>query len=710
MFHHFVTHIEGPGLRRPVQLFWRSMLLFAWCTNAMEKKLRWLLPAILLLFNATKTAAQTDVFAQTEYQVDSLLSLIERADSEDGKLAQILALYNTQMEGYPLLMLDIYERLLFLAQNNNDIILESNAYGMAGQSYRHSGNHIIGLTYHHKAISLAEKSGNLAALGWAYNMMAHIYKDRAEYDKAIEYYTQARINAETAKVPNPKIVLWTKMNLAAVFAGSGQLDSSLYYGHEVYPYIRNRQLVNAGSASYTTMNLAIAYSKLGSAKRAVDFFRESDEFIDQWNLPRFKGLINQAYAEHYMRYNQLDSGIFYAKKAISMVQGTMFNHLVVAPSKLLMKIYEDRDADSTIKYLKIYNAANDSIYSTRANQQLQMMTFEEDQRVVKADAEKLKYKNKVRVYLLLLGLLLSGVVVFILSYNNRQKHKANALLKQQRDEIHRQREQLRESLQTIQATQAQLIQSEKMASLGELTAGVAHEIQNPLNFVNNFSEVNDELISELVKELKEGNTEEAIAIAADIKHNEQKINEHGKRAGSIVKGMLEHSRSSSGQKEPADINQLADECLRLAYHGLRAKDKTFNADISTDFDKGVGEVNVVAQDMGRVVLNLINNAFYAVNEKAKTAGDEYAPLVKVATTKEGNNTLIKVCDNGQGIPDDIRDKIFQPFFTTKPTGSGTGLGLSLSYDIVKAHDGRITVVSAPDAGSTFTIILPTNNI
>jgi signal transduction histidine kinase len=263
------------------------------------------------------------------------------------------------------------------------------------------------------------------------------------------------------------------------------------------------------------------------------------------------------------------------------------------------------------------------------------------------------------------------------------------------------------ALEELQATQKQLIQSEKMASLGELTAGIAHEIQNPLNFVNNFSEVNKELLTELNEEIEKGNYDEVKTIAKDIIDNEEKIRQHGKRADAIVKGMLQHSGSSSGQKEPTDINTLADEYLRLAYHGLRAKDKSFNVKIKTDFDENVGNINIIPQDIGRVVLNLINNAFYVVDEKKKQTKNGYEPTVSVGTKRTNGKVEILVADNGNGIPQKILDKIFQPFFTTKPTGQGTGLGLSLSYDIVKAHGGELKVETKEGEGSTFIIYLPT---
>jgi two-component system NtrC family sensor kinase len=257
----------------------------------------------------------------------------------------------------------------------------------------------------------------------------------------------------------------------------------------------------------------------------------------------------------------------------------------------------------------------------------------------------------------------------------------------------------------LKASQNQLIQKEKLASLGELTAGIAHEIQNPLNFVNNFSSVNSELADELNQELDKGDIDAAKAISKDIKDNSEKINHHGKRADGIVKGMLQHSQKSTGAKEPTDINALADEYLRLSFHGLRAKDKLFNATLNTSYDPAIGNINIIPQNIGRVLMNLYNNAFYAVAEKQKTSSGDYQPTVSISTKKKGDTIELTVCDNGNGIPVAIKEKIFQPFFTTKPTGQGTGLGLSLSYDIVKAHGGEIRVETKESEGSVFRIQL-----
>jgi signal transduction histidine kinase len=295
-------------------------------------------------------------------------------------------------------------------------------------------------------------------------------------------------------------------------------------------------------------------------------------------------------------------------------------------------------------------------------------------------------------------------LIFSLALADRQKERLKTLVYERTLELNN-------SLETLKATQKQLIHAEKMASLGALTAGIAHEIQNPLNFVNNFSEVNKEMIAELKEEIGKGHYDEVKIIASDIEANEEKINQHGKRADAIVKNMMQHSRQSTGQKQLCDINSLADEYLKIAYHSARTKEKDFNATLKKEFDKSIDKINIETQDIGRVLLNLYNNAFYAVNEKKKLSPDNYEPIVSVSTKavklhSEDLGVEIRVADNGNGIPQNILDKIFQPFFTTKPTGEGTGLGLTLSYDILKAHGGDIKVESKQAEGSEFVIQIP----
>lgn len=324
------------------------------------------------------------------------------------------------------------------------------------------------------------------------------------------------------------------------------------------------------------------------------------------------------------------------------------------------------------------------------------------------------------------GLWLFGFGIYALVQNNRErkqrqkqeerirqaearKAELEHLVAERTVELTQQKDALEKTLTELKAAQDQLIHSEKMASLGELTAGIAHEIQNPLNFVNNFSELSVELAHELLDELEKPDLDRELVkdLVSDLTQNQEKINHHGKRAANIVSGMLQHARSSTGAKEPTDLNALADEYLRLSYHGLRAKDKSFNAKMNTEFDPAIGKIEVVPQDFGRVLLNLINNAFYAVHQKAKQASEGYSPTVTISTEKLKNAIEIRIRDNGTGIPDSLKAKIFQPFFTTKPTGQGTGLGLSLAYDIVtKGHGGTMEVETKEGEGTTFIIQLP----
>lgn len=292
------------------------------------------------------------------------------------------------------------------------------------------------------------------------------------------------------------------------------------------------------------------------------------------------------------------------------------------------------------------------------------------------------------------------------------KDQLEIQVQQRTAELTRQKEELQHTLDELRSAQAQLIQAEKMASLGQLTAGIAHEIQNPLNFVNNFSELNKEMLEDLKGELSKpySQRDEQLEneLISDLINNSEKINHHGKRADNIVKSMLQHSRTSSGVKEPTDINDLCDEYLRLAFHGMRAKDKMFNSGMETDFDPTAGKVNIIPQDVGRVLLNLLTNAFYEVNEKRKLNMEGYQPMVQVKTKRTSQSIEVDISDNGRGISEELKKKIFQPFFTTKPTGEGTGLGLSLSYDIIKSHGGTITVDSVAGKSTTFKIIIPLN--
>ena len=419
-------------------------------------------------------------------------------------------------------------------------------------------------------------------------------------------------------------------------------------------------------------------------------------------------------AESYLKQGKVNEAILAGRRALDVSNSIEDNGGAYSAAYLLQTCYDKLgNRDSAYKYLRMSDSLHSLTLSKGSLNEIQQVKFDEQLSQKEEETNRMlqneKTRNKIKIYVVLTALFSFLVITIIQWSNNKQKKKANTLLQQQKEKIEH-------TLSELKSTQSQLIQSEKMASLGELTAGIAHEIQNPLNFVNNFSEVNKEMLEELKAErlkpkaARDENLEDDIL--NDVIANEEKINHHGKRAAAIVKGMLQQSRSSSGQKEPTNINKLADEYLRLSYQGFRAKDKTFNATLRTDYDESIGDINLIPQDIGRVLLNLFNNAFYAVNEKQKAESSkqntDYKPLISVQTKKAGNIVEITVSDNGSGIPQKIVDKIFQPFFTTKPTGQGTGLGLSLSYDIIKAHGGEIKVETKEGNGCEFIIQLPLN--
>ena len=502
--------------------------------------------------------------------------------------------------------------------------------------------------------------------------------------------------------------------LGGVYLRNKQIDSALIFFKESLVYIEKSGYRKYQSGTF--LSIADMYLTKSMYDSARQNYAKALASAQAMNNVTTLGDIHLSLANYFKTTGKYDSAVFYVRSGLDIIKKTGNNSKYLRAYNTFVDIYKTLGkTDSVLLYLQLANAAKDSLLSSEKIKQFQNIGFDEQLRLQELEKENIQTKSRIRTYGLLAGLVIFLLVALLLYRNNRHKQKTNKVLEK--------------LLTDLKSTQSQLIQSEKMASLGELTAGIAHEIQNPLNFVNNFSEVNSELIKELMSEVVSGNMEEVNAIANDIASNSEKINHHGKRADAIVKGMLQHSKSSNGIKEPTDINALADEYLRLSYHGLRAKDKDFNADlipiaIGTDFDENIGKINIVPQDIGRVLLNLYNNAFYAVQQKQMEAASKglptfeklatlYEPTVSVSTKKMGDKIFISVKDNGNGIPQKIVDKIFQPFFTTKPTGQGTGLGLSLSYDIIKAHGGEIKVeteagegLPTGQAGTTFIITLP----
>ncbi len=599
------------------------------------------------------------------------------------------------------------EKGIELSRRMAQPLLEGDALSQRGYIFLEAGEIPKAMQDQFSALAIARDNRSQRLEAWTFNRIGNTYMELGELRKAVEYYILS--NNLFAKFKNTGYVYNEMSNLGNVYEMLGILDSAKFYQHQVLKY----SLSN-------TDRYAITYGemreRLGNVEKHLGNY---DSAIVHYRIGIRESLIDFDYRNLAANYLQLasvfdvlhlyDSGIHYAKQTIHFARVISWKKGIREASGLLTRMYRLKNTpDSALKYAELNIAIRDSLSGQKQIQQLQRVTLEEQERQLQLAKEKddMQYRYRIIALSFVIGVFV--LLAIILWRNNIRKQETNLRLSEQKDQIAAHRNNLEQTLNELKATQAQLIQSEKMASLGELTAGIAHEIQNPLNFVNNFSEVNKELLSEMKEEIEKGNLEEAKSLASNVIDNQAKINEHGKRADAIVKGMLQHSRSSTGIKEPTNINALVDDYLKLAYHGLRAKDKLFNVTLKTDYDERLGSVNLIPQDIGRVVLNLLNNAFYAVHEKsAKTTADKkFEPTVYISTKNVADKVLISVRDNGIGIPQRVLDKIFQPFFTTKPTGQGTGLGLSLSYDIVKAHNGTIKIASHENEGVEFIIELP----
>ncbi len=615
------------------------------------------------------------------------LKLTERINYPRGKARALIALgLGIQLEGEYPKSFDYLYRSLEIAEEERFILETAICYSSIGNNYWF-------LEDYSRAVEIAKKSQDL-------------FKSIINYEEAPE---------------------WMRFNLLLIGQSylEYQLDSSYEYLSQFYDATINDKFWHPVALS----NLGDCLFRRGDRRTSFKYTMESiaGAIENGDNLSESEACATMAV--FFKKIQESDSSIYYAHKGLDAANSIAYRLGIYKNSKLLAEEYEKLDVRKALYYRKIYDSVNESMYGARKVQELQKTLAEEQHRQQQIQQAQVEKENRLKQYGFMGGLAAVLLIAFFLYRNNLQKKKANILLQSQKEKVET-------TLTELKSTQAQLIQSEKMASLGELTAGIAHEIQNPLNFVNNFSDVNSELIAELKEEIDKGNMDEVKEIANNIEENEQKINHHGRRADSIVKGMLQHSQTSTRRKEPTDINALCDEYLRLAYHGLRAKEKSFNATIKTDFDGSIGNIDIIPQDIGRVLLNLYNNAFYAVhtrafaeaaavNEKSSSANlsteasadksakaeataNNYEPTISISTGKQDNKIVVGVKDNGNGIPKKVVDKIFQPFFTTKPTGQGTGLGLSLSYDIIKAHGGEIKVKTVVGEGAEFIITLPVN--
>jgi signal transduction histidine kinase len=541
-----------------------------------------------------------------------------------------------------------------------------------------------------------DQSKNLAVAALNYNYQ--ILMSQTSNFELVRIYIQKTRESAALVTDSNRFVAGSNSALAFLLISLKKPDSAIV--------VLNSETIKYKSQSYfkmfNNMLMGFAFADLHEYEKSNQFLHLSVKDADSRNITTRSAL---KLSQNYLQLNNIDSALYYANYLLDTLSSFGFSNyevdLGVAYNNLYQCYIRTNKRDSAFKYAQLALRTQDSLMALRIKNlsDFQHLLLSENKRIEAIEDERSEKIARWTNFGAISFSILIGVIALLLFRNVRQSRWANIRLIEQK-------EKLQKTLDELKSTQSQLIQSEKMASLGELTAGIAHEIQNPLNFVNNFSEVSTELVDEMKSEIIKGNYDEVNVIAEDVKQNLEKINHHGKRASDIVRGMLQHSRSSSGVKEPTDINALVDEYFRLAYHGLRAKDKTFNAAMKTDFDATICNISIIPQDIGRVILNLITNAFYVVNEKSKQGIADYAPTVSVVTKKINHQVEIRVTDNGNGIPANIVDKIFQPFFTTKPTGQGTGLGLSLSYDIVKAHGGELTVESKEGVGSEFIIQLP----
>jgi signal transduction histidine kinase len=580
-----------------------------------------------------------------------------------------------------------------------------------GNGYAHAEKQSEAVNYCFNALRIYTDIDDFQGMASAHMLLYGCYIGIGDINNAALHVNEGLKIVETYKVKGLKfdsnekesqVIHFYLAELGWIYLQDNQLDSALFYTQKA---IDQNYKIDGSVWNYPIYLLGGIERQKGNYEHALAIYRwaihlakQNHQFHD--TLQIFSGI-----STLYKMLGNPDSSIYYGQK---VVQSTGFrqpeNYFEAV--KNLAYVYKLKgNKDSALKYIEIFHALNDSNNNIRKNREILNNAFNEKMKQQELISAQVKYKSKLQLYAVIGGLLIMLFIAGMLWYNNQQRKKAYALLQGQKEETEIQKKRVEEALEELKTTQVQLVHAEKMASLGELTAGIAHEIQNPLNFVNNFSDVNAELIDEAERALNQ-DKEETRQLLGTIKENEEKIRLHGQRADAIVKSMLQHSRTSSGQVEPTDINALADEYLRLAYHGLRAKEKSFNTLLKTDFDPAIEKVNIISQDIGRVLLNLYNNAFYAVMEKKKMQVDSFEPTVSVSTLKKGNKLLISVKDNGNGIPKNVLNKIFQPFFTTKPTGHGTGLGLSLSYDIIKANGGEIRVETVEGEYTIFYIDIP----
>jgi len=635
------------------------------------------------------------VYAQKK-RLDSLIAKIENTD-DPRQVNAIADQFNRIDDLFALLKKGKADLARF--ENSAQFRKEERALLMISRASfgLHDSPLLLGTTL--QGLQVSRGARDTIYLGYFLHWAGLSYTYELDFRKSANYFTMAGQTHLAGKDTADAVLDFS--NLETSYVELKKLDSARI--------VAQREILLAnrlpGPERWHRLYLSLAdfgevLTNMGRLDSALSYYHQAYEMALRHVQSPDVSYFETNMAKTFMQTAQPDSAIKYELDAYRRSTATKIWEFTANSAATLSKLYEGRDDKKSLFYLKVQVAANDSVRVNENSRQFQLIADRDQQREQDLKNAAAAYQAKIRFYGVIVILAAVGIIVVLLLIAYRRQQTANKLLQSQK-------KQTEDALQRLQSTQQQLIQSEKMASLGELTAGIAHEIQNPLNFVNNFSEVNKELLTELKQELAAKNYEEVGAIADGVIGNEEKINHHGKRADAIVKGMLQHSQSGAGTKEPTNINALADECMRLSYHGFRGKDKSFNTETVTHFDPDLPKLDVAQQDIGRVMLNLFNNAFYAVNQKLKTVGPDYKPEVSITTSAENSHVIITVKDNGIGIPEHIKEKIMQPFFTTKPTGEGTGLGLSLSYDIVvKGHGGKIELNTEEGEFTEFVVSLP----
>lgn len=565
-----------------------------------------------------------------------------------------------------------------------------------GSVYMNQGDDPKALEYYFKSLQIAEQSHDDHKIAIALGNIGTIYSNnKFTYQKALGYYLKALELSE--KLNDKNITGGLLVNIGETYINRNKYDSALYYFKKSLDAYANTENI-----PYALNDIGKLYTTQGDFEMAKKYHEQALAFAQKLDLQldatqSYLGLANNDY-KYGKYYEALDA---YKNAEANAIKANLKKELRDSYHGLALAYAALKDFSQAFTYQTLFTNIKDTLFNLDVAQKVNSLqtNFEIQKKQGQIDIltrdQSLQSLEISRQKFVRNTFALSLIFVFVIAF---------ILFKLYR-KVNRRTIQLRRSLEELKSTQTQLIQSEKMASLGELTVGIAHEIQNPLNFVNNFSEVNTELAAEIKEEIAKGNMDQVNMIADAIAENQQKITHHGKRADAIVKSMLQHSRVSKGQQETVDINALADEYLRLSFQGFRAKNQLFNATIQTDFDDNVGKISIVPQEMGRVFLNLFNNAFYAVDEKKKRFPEGYEPKVSLRTRRHNDKVEIYIRDNGPGIPQNMLNKIYQPFFTTKPTGEGTGLGLSISYDIIKSHGGELKLNTRNGEFAEFMITL-----